>query len=249
MKKVKENNSDSRFFLMPVTFFLLIIAALAVLSYTRNTIYESHVTLWADVTKRSPNKRRAHENYGQALSTAGRYNEALQEFKTVIALKDDGSVPPRDLYRELGVVYFRMALYQDAISAWQKGLQAAPYDPSLLNNLSIVMLHEGRLDEAAADAQMALASAPGMPQALNTMGQVYLMKKDFKKASSYFYQALEVEPHVAQRYWNLALALEQAGQYDKAYEYANRYAAMETDPVARRRAYGYLEHLKQVMRR
>jgi len=228
---------------------LLLIGALAVATYARNSIYRTHVTLWAEVVKMAPHKRRAHENYGQALSSAGLYNEAAKEFKTVMALPDDGSVPLRDLYREIGVVDFRMGKFDDAIVAWQTGLRYAPNDPSLLNNLSIVYLQVGRFDEAAAAAQTALVGDPTMPQALNTMGQVYLMKKDYNKAVQYFLKAADREPDVPARYWNAALALEQAKQPDKAYEYASKYVSMETDPVARQRGYGYLEHLKQVLHR
>jgi tetratricopeptide (TPR) repeat protein len=251
---------SSRGVLLPVVLSLIIIGALIALAYVRNSIYHNHVTLWADITKRSPNKRRAHENYGQALSTVAAsearpterrqlLDKALHEFQTVLALPDDGSVPQRDLYRELGVVYFRLERYDDAITAWQKGLQNAPNDPSLLNNLSVVMMQTNRYDEAAHYAKTALAGAPSMPQALNTMGQVYLIKKDYEKAAQYFLRALEVEPDVPQRYWNAALALEQTGKYDMAFQYASRYAAMEPDRVMRERAYGYLEHLKQVMGR
>lgn len=254
-------SGNGRFLLISTALFLLVVGLLAAAAYARNSIYRTHVTLWAEVVESSPNKRRAHENYGQALSTAAsravlssereRYlAAALREFKTVMALKDDGSVPLRDLYREVGVVYYRLGQYDDAITAWQQGLQAVPYDPSLLNNLSIVLLQKGRYDEAAASAQAALMAAPSMPQALNTMGQVYLLKKNYEKASQYFIKAIEQEPDVPQRYWNAALALEQAGRYDMAFQYANRYATMVgADPASRQQAYGYLEHLKKVMGR
>jgi tetratricopeptide (TPR) repeat protein len=242
--------------LVTVALFLLIIGVFAAAAHTRNRIYRSHVDLWEDVTTRSPSKRRAHENYGQALSTAGSiakseaeakkyYDEALRQFQTVLSLKDDGSVPMRDLYREIGVVYFRVGRYQEAIDAWQTGLRHAPNDPSLLNNLSIVLMQQGRMDEAAAQAQTALTVDPYMPQALNTMGQVAMMKKEYDKAVQYFMRSIEREPDVAARYWNVALALEQAGKYDMALQYANSYAAMEQDPAARQRAVGLLEYLKK----
>ncbi|MGE5172460.1 MAG: tetratricopeptide repeat protein [Betaproteobacteria bacterium] len=239
-----------------VILFTLIVGMLAAAAHTRNGIYRSHVTLWDNVTKRSPNKRRAHENYGQALSTAGSvagtqsearklYYEALKQFQTVMSLKDDGSVPLRDLYREIGVVYFRLAQYDDAISAWETGLRYAPYDPSLLNNLSIVFMQKGRFDEAASVAAAALSVNPYMPQALNTMGQVAMVKNDYEKAVQYFLKAIEREPDMPARYWNAALALERAKKYDLALQYANRYVAMESNPAAGQRAREFIEYLRK----
>jgi Flp pilus assembly protein TadD len=263
MKKINKRNKANRtiktnvanvppngpFVLISMALSLVLIGVFAVATYERNSIYHSHVTLWAEVVKKAPNKRRAHENYGQALSSEGRYKEAEKEFKTVMALPNDGSVPPRDLYREIGVVDFRMGLFDDAIVAWQTGLRYAPNDPSLLNNLSIVYIQTGRFDEAAAAAQAALAGDPTMPQALNTMGQVYLLRKDYDKAVDYFLKAVYREPDVPARYWNAALALEQAKKIDQAYEYASKYAAMETNPAGREKAYKYMEHLKQLLHR
>ncbi len=246
--------------LITTALLLLVIGFLTAAAYARNGIYLTHVTLWEDITKRSPNKRRAHENYGQALSTAGSlaqsqdvarkfYDKALDEFKTVMALRDDGSVPPRDLYREIGVVYFRLQRFDDAIESWQTGLRMAPNDPSLLNNLSVVLMQKGRFEEAAAAAQTALAVDPLMPQALNTMGQVSMVKRDYAKAAEYFLKAIEREPDVPPRYWNAALALEQAGKYDLSLQYANRYAAMERNPAARQRVQEFMDYLKKRLNR
>jgi len=224
--------------------FLLIIA-FARTSYIRNAVYHDFITLWGDITKTSPNKRRAHENYGQALSTVGRLDEALREFNTVLALKDDGSVPMRDLYREIGVVYFRMNRIDDSIAAWRTGLRHAPNDASLMNNLSIALLQTGRNDEAAAHAQTALAADPNMPQALNTMGQVLMIKNDYEGALKYFLKAIEQQPDIAARYWNVALAYEQARKYDMAKQYARKYMEMEQDGAARQRASQFLEYLNK----
>jgi len=222
-----------------------IICALTTTAYMRNSVYYNFLTLWGDITKTSPNKRRAHENYGQALSTVGRLDEALREFNTVLALRDDGSVPMRDLFREIGVVYFRMNRMGDSISAWQTGLRHAPNDASLLNNLSIALLQTGRYEEAAAHARTALSSDPNMPQALNTMGQVLMIKKDYEGATKYFLKAIEQQPDVAARYWNAALALEQARKYDLAMQYARKFVEMEQDSAARQRASEFIEYLSK----
>ncbi len=232
-----------------VTFASLLIAfgvlvCFTLAAYERNKVYKSPVTLWADASSKSVKKRRTHENYGQALSTAGMLNEALQQFQTVLALKDDGSVPPRDLYREIGVVYFRMGLFDDSISAWQTGLHYAPGDPSLLNNLSVAFIRSQRYAEAEAAVRQALTVDPNMPHLLNTLGELLMMKGSYEEALKYFLAAIEREPDTPSRYWNAALAFEKTGRYDMAYDYAGRYAARETDPAGRQRAQMYMGNLQ-----
>jgi tetratricopeptide (TPR) repeat protein len=202
------------------------------------------VTLWADAASKSINKRRTHENYGQALSTAGKYPEALREFKTVLALRDDGSVPARDLYREIGVVDFRVGLIDDAITSWQIGLSYAPGDPSLLNNLSVALIKKQRYDEAEAAVRQALAVDPNMPHLLNTLGEILMVRGNYEEALKYFLAAIERGPDTPARYWNAAVAFERTGRYDMAYAYASRFAAMETNPNARQRAAAYLDRLQ-----
>ncbi len=227
-----------------VALSVVIIVCLAFAANMRNSIYKTPVTMWADNVKKSPNKRRTHENFGQALSTEGRYNDAMREFKTVLALKDDGSVPPRDLYREIGVVYFRVGMFDDAITSWQTGLRYAPLDASLLNNLSIALLKKGRMDEAEESARKALATAPGMPQALNTLGEVLMSKGEYAKAAEYFLLAIQSAPEDKYKYWNAALAFEKAGNHDMAYQYLRIYASMEPDPAGRQRALQMMNSLK-----
>lgn len=213
-------------------------------AYERNRVYKTPVTLWADASSKSVKKRRTHENYGQALSTAGILNDALQQFQTVLALKDDGSVPPRDLYREIGVVYFRMGLFDDSISAWQTGLRYAPGDPSLLNNLSVAFIRSQRYAEAEAAVRQALTVDPNMPHLLNTLGELLMMKGNYEEALKCFLAAIDREPDTPSRYWNAALAFEKTGRYDMAYDYANQYAARETDPAGRQRAQMYMDNLQ-----
>jgi tetratricopeptide (TPR) repeat protein len=200
--------------------------------------------LWEDASIKSANKRRTHENYGQALSTAGIYDKAIEEFKTVLALKDDGSVPMRDVYREIGVVYFRVGLIDESIKSWQTGLNYAPFDPSLLNNLSVAFLRQKRFDDAEKSIRQALAGAPGMPQALNSLGEILMVKGNYEEALKYFLKAIEMSPDGISRYWNVALAAEKTGQYDMAYQYANQYAAIEPNPELRQRAVMYMNTIK-----
>jgi tetratricopeptide (TPR) repeat protein len=223
-----------------------IIACLTFSTEERNRVYETPVTLWADAASKSINKRRTHENYGQALSTAGKYPEALREFNTVLALRDDGSVPLRDLYREIGVVDFRVGRIDDAIVSWQTGLRYAPGDPGLLNNLSVAFAREQRYDEAEAAARQALTVDPDQPYPLNTLGEILMAKGNYEEALKCFLVAIEREPDNPARYWNAAVAFEKTGQYDRAYTYASRFAAMEMSSETRQRALAYVNRLQSL---
>ena len=222
-----------------------VIASLLVASYQRNGVYKTPVTLWADASSKSVEKRRTHENYGQALSTAGMYHAALEQFKTVLALKDDGSVPMRDLYREMGVVFFRMGLYDDAITSWETGLRHAPSDPSILNNLAVVFIKKGWYDKAEAAVRQALQVSPYMPHLLNTLGELLMNKGNYEEGLNSFLAAVRQGPDVNARYWNVALAAERTGRYEMAYQYATRYAEGESDPVGRQNALLFIDSLQK----
>jgi tetratricopeptide (TPR) repeat protein len=244
---VKKGDANVR--IAPAAIALLIIAALVVAAYARNKVYHDAITLWASVVKRAPEKRRAHENYGQALSSAGSYKAALQEFKKVMELKDDGTVPARDLYREIGVVYYRLGQSSNAIMFWKIGLREAPGDPTLLNNLAAIYLQLGQNKEAAAVAEMALSADPSMSESSHVMGKVAMENKDYDAAAEYFMRQSKQDPGKPEPYWDAALALEKAKKYDLACEYLSRYLAVETNPRARQLAQQYLELLKIKMRR
>lgn len=228
-----------------MSLLMLYAGYLNVSAFKRNSIYLNPVSLWKSAVESAPNKRRTHENYGQALSTAGLLQEALQQFKTVLALPDDGSVPLRDVHREIGVVYFRLGLIDESISAWKKGLEYAYMDPGLLNNISIALMKQQRFDEALSHADMAARANPYMPEPANTLGEIHMAKGDYKKAAHYFMVFLRLRPEDSRGYWNVALAYERAGEYEKSLQFANQFLAMEQDTRNRQMGLSLVNNLTQ----
>jgi tetratricopeptide (TPR) repeat protein len=231
MTKAAKPAMSSRFTVLALVLLTGYIAALATATVARNKIFHDPLSLWHAAVTSSPNKKRTHENYGQALSTAGKLNEALVQLKTVLALPDsDQSVPFRDVYRELGVVYFRLGLIDDSIAAWTKGLAYAPMDAGLLNNISIALMRQQRYDEALSHALEAVRSNPYMPEPMNTAGEVYLAIGQPAKSAEYFMQYVQLRPEDSRGYWNAALALERAGDYQRSMQYVKMFLSMEQDP-------------------
>jgi len=228
-----------------LTMFLActLITGYAAAAYLRNNIYLTPVTLWGATAVATLHKQRPHENYGQSLSAAGFYQEALREFKRVQSMPDDGSVPLRDLYREIGVVYFRLNMLDESIAAWKRGLLYAAFDPGLMNNLALAFLQKGQYAEAEAYATQGLVLCGTMPSLLNTLGEVAMRNRDYGRAVNYFIQVLDINPEDSSVTWNVALAYTQTGQYEKALVYVNRYLARESGPRNRQQAIELLNNL------
>jgi hypothetical protein len=68
---------------------LLIAGSVLVLSgvaYARNTVWQSEVTLWQDVTKKSPVKARGYKNLGMHYAFRGEIENAIREYETALKL-------------------------------------------------------------------------------------------------------------------------------------------------------------------
>jgi tetratricopeptide (TPR) repeat protein len=244
MKKMVTQQRSVATVLVATAILLMMVVSLATTTLVRNRIYKDSVKVWESMVRSSPTKRRPHQNYGQALSTAGHLREALSEFKTVLSLDDDGSVPLRDTYREIGVVYFRLGLLDEAIAAWKNGLRYAPGDAGLMNNLAIALMRQLKIDEAISYAEAAARSNEYMAEPMNTLGELYLKKGEPKKAVQYFNRYLYLRPEDSRGYWNAALALKDAGDFRGSLEYATRFLAREPDPNFRQAAMQLVEFLK-----
>ena len=248
MNKKAHPVAASEFTTLAVLLLAAYVASLAAAAASRNEIFHDPVSLWRAAVESAPNKKRTHENYGQALSTAGKLDEALKEFKTVLSLPDrDESVPFRDVYRELGVVYFRLGLIDESISAWKKGLTYAPMDSGLLNNIAIALLRQHRLDEALSHALEAIRSNPYMAEPLNTAGEVYLSLGQPAKATEKFLQYVQVRPEDSRGYWNAAIALERSGDLRLSAQYVSMFLSMGPDPTYRQAALSLLDSLQKRM--
>jgi Flp pilus assembly protein TadD len=224
--------------------FMVLLAPLMASTIDRNSIYQSPVTLWRATAAIAHTKQRPHENYGQSLSSVGFYEEALREFQTVESMPNDGSVPMRDLYREFGVVYYRLERIDDAIASWKKGLMHAPMDPGIMNNLSVAYMRKGMFDEAGSYAEQALQFNPYMPTLLNTLGEVAMRKGEFEKAREFFERAIQLNPDDPAQLWNAALANERSGRDEKALAYVTRFMSAERGQANRANGQALIEHLK-----
>jgi tetratricopeptide (TPR) repeat protein len=141
------------------TSVMAVLVVLAVLTHGRNEVWLTEISLWRDAAMKSPNKARAHNNYGQALYMLGRKmtEPARREFEIAKQLDPDWPLP----YHNLAIGCFQAGDFQRAI-AWD--LQAIERQPKFAEALYQLGRSHTKLEEweeARSYLERLIDQAPG----------------------------------------------------------------------------------------
>jgi tetratricopeptide (TPR) repeat protein len=107
-----------------ISLIIVLLPLLSGLTYNRNEVWLSELSLWADAVKKSPNKARAHNNYGRGLfALMNRVNEkAKREFETAMRLSPGWTKP----YHNTALYYFQEGEYDQAIALDLEAIKRKP---------------------------------------------------------------------------------------------------------------------------
>ena len=100
----------------------LIFSLFASLTYTRNAVWSSGISIMEDMAKKSPNKFRIQHNFGRALGLAGRLDEAVFHLRKAVELNPKHEIG----YESLGQALMSQKKYLQAAEAFSKGLKVKP---------------------------------------------------------------------------------------------------------------------------
>lgn len=78
---------------------VMIVCVCIVLTAQRNRLYRDPVLLWEDTVRHAPAKARPHNNLGHAYALAGRWDSAIEEFRTAVRINPDYAVAQDNLRR------------------------------------------------------------------------------------------------------------------------------------------------------
>ena len=184
---------------------IMLICGYGSLTYFRNNIWKSNVTLWADVAAKSPNKARAHHNYGQALFAERKYDEAMKEFN--VALQLDPSFVLT--YFTRGGLYASRGQYELAIKDFNEVLKRS-LDKT---RLAQVYLARGKVYAEMEDYQaslndfnQAISLDSKNAVAYSERGLLFARQGNYQQAIKDFDRALQIDSHSAEAYNNRGLA-------------------------------------------
>ncbi|MBI4822700.1 MAG: tetratricopeptide repeat protein, partial [Nitrospirae bacterium] len=84
-----------------LSLLVLISIALSSVTYARNTVWKSSISLWEDVIKKSPHRADAHYNLGIVYHEKGLLDNAIEQYQIALRLRPDYA----KAYYNIGVVY------------------------------------------------------------------------------------------------------------------------------------------------
>ena len=148
---------------------------------------------------------------GYQLMAEGKYNNAIIAFRKAIELNHLYA----EAYRGLGEAYMKKGDIEQAEKFLIKAGQ--------------LFIQRTQFDEAREAIMMALQVNPNSPNPYNTLGIVYRKTGDFRKSVQYYRLALQIDSEDEKIYYNLAHALVESNQTDKAIEALDAALRLKSD--------------------
>jgi tetratricopeptide (TPR) repeat protein len=151
---------------------------------------------------------------GIVLRQAGRIEDALSWLKRAVKRRP----PHAPAFYEFGCLLSFLNRDEEAVEAFNRGLDVAPLVPQLSVQLGYVLLRRKRYAEAKAAFSRALANSAGSPEALFGLAKVHQSAGDNAAAAGYFRQCLVGRPNDADMWLQLGFCLLELGDRAAGYE-------------------------------
>ena len=169
-----------------------------------------------------------HNNLGNALAAAQRWQEAEASYRRALAWKQDYA----EAHYNLGSALRAQGKLEDAVTSYRQALTLRPNHADTYLNLGNVLQGQGKLAEAAEACRHALSLRPDLPAAHNTLGNLLAAQDRFDEALAAYARAIELQPNLAEAHHNRGLALLKLGRPEPAVAACRQALSHKPDYVA-----------------
>lgn len=177
-----------------------------------------------DRTARENLKKAYDQAYGRQLE--GKFEAARKGYLDIL------NQDPHNPYvlTNLGILSQNMARTREAISYFEKALEADPRFVPAAQNLGLSWLKLGNDEEAARWLEKSLSLQPDNAAAQANLGILYKKRGNRELARQYLKQSLASDPGVPEVSYNLARLEEESGNFPEAYRFYQQYISLRNNP-------------------
>jgi protein O-mannosyl-transferase len=208
-----DRRSGAAWFRMPVTILLVLFCVLSgYLTYQRNAVYGSELSIWRDTVRKRPENARAHANLGTAYLRLDRHDDAVEHFHRAL---------------ELDSVTGGMTEGEPPSLAGLSSLDSTSL--RALENLGLVCLERG--DSAGAVRYLELVAEYNRDDAVSffNLGNAYMLSGQIARAETAFRTSITLDPGHALAQVRYARVLVEKGDADQALVHVK--AGLTSDPA------------------
>lgn len=159
------------------------------MSYARNQVWQSSISFWEDVIRKSPNKARGYNNLGAVYNHFGKQKEAWKYFE--MAFEKNPRVP--EVYK-LGVAREHEGKIEEAIVLYQKSVEWMPRFFVAYDRLGLAYQKVGNIEKAIESFENVLRINPRYAAAYKHLGMIAKNRGERQKAVWFFKKALQLNP-------------------------------------------------------
>ncbi|MBT4095803.1 MAG: tetratricopeptide repeat protein [Nitrospinaceae bacterium] len=209
----KVTKSGARAFLGALAAATLVFGAM---SWERASEWSGYLKFWESAARVSPNSARAQRLWGQSLTRAGKFSEA------VVPLKKATRIFPKydPAWTELGIALMQVGKTKEAEATLREALRLNPRSPETLLAIGALFIKGGYLDQARIYFEKAVSLYPRFVEARFRLGNLYMKVRDNKRARVQYNMALIVAPGRGDIHHNMALTLYLSKDYIGARRHA-----------------------------
>jgi len=160
------------------------------------------------------NKLEALEESALSLEESQQFVEAEEKYKEILQWDRNNA----KAYHNIGVIYYRMSRYKDALAMLRKALSIDEYNCVYHYSLGLVLEKMGDASQAINAYEKAIALNPHFSPAYNNLGKMVYTAGEFEQAESIFRQGVAANPTDFGSYLNLGNVLLVQQKVDEAIE-------------------------------
>jgi tetratricopeptide (TPR) repeat protein len=202
---------------------LCLVLTFCVLTYIRNGVWQTELTLWADTVKKSPQSWRANANYGFALLNEGDVDQARTYLERSFELNSNAYL----VANNLGIFYAQVGERDRSIEMFKYALRLKPGNVMVLGNLGGLYLQTGNIV-----AGTNLLARSGTDEALVTLGQFHAEIGEYERAYEAFAMVVGRKSRDVDAWVGAADMLLALGRTNEARAVANEGLRCVTDAAA-----------------
>jgi protein O-mannosyl-transferase len=199
----------------PYSQIILIVSCISSLGFAtrnRNFVWSSELLFWEDVVKKTPTKARNFNNYGVALTEAGKIPEAMEVYKKACELDPTYAEPVINL----AFHYQTQGKTDLALEHYARALNLREVHPEMYMNLGVLHVQNRSYEKAEICFKTAIKYKPYYSRAYFALAVVYQMQNRLQEALDCYTAGLNGDFQTIEHFYQHGVLAESLNKFNEA---------------------------------